>query len=336
MTTAIELNSYTHDKDQQSEINTKILVIEFEEDILSSMRGFLELNKIVGYKVTKTQVINVLKCNIDLGAIFIPESDSSGNSNFDLAIEINKARPELPMFVRFNENKTLDDLPEEEQKLFSGSYIGTEYDHLKELLDTFLFTRHYPNEFVKGIKDLSLESFKATFKGMDVISESPYIVKDKIIYGELFSLMPLESYWCRGYMMLQTDEINLLDVIKANKTSLPATDANFRHVNAVLGELSNMIWGSFKQNYGMEASVEVSRIRVEIPIIIDHSRSFISFGTDDPQLCFKYTLIDPDFEISPITIYQKFIFSLDWSPEKFKEHDKNVEELVENGSLEMF
>jgi len=148
--------------------------------------------------------------------------------------------------------------------------------------------------------------------------------------------MPLESSWFRGYMMLQSNEENIMDVIKAKKTMLNPMEPNFRHVNAILGELSNMIWGSFKHNYGISFSDDVGRIRVEVPTIINHSRNFISFGTDDPQLCFKYTLTDPENNLKPITLYQKFVFSLEWSPEKFTENEINVDELIDNGALELF
>ena len=49
------------------------------------------------------------------------------------------------------------------------------------------------------------------FPYAQVRSESPYVVHDRIIFGEVSTLIPIESSWCRGYMMLQTEEIALLD-----------------------------------------------------------------------------------------------------------------------------
>ena len=63
--------------------------------------------------------------------------------------------------------------------------------------------------------------------------ETPYIVRDRIIFGEVFSLIPLESSWCRGYMMLQTEEqadsgfFELLPAI--------AGKLDFRTANSFLG-----------------------------------------------------------------------------------------------------
>jgi hypothetical protein len=42
-----------------------------------------------------------------------------------------------------------------------------------------------------------------------VLAEAPTIVRDRLIYGEVYSLIPLEAAWCRGYMMLQIEERSL-------------------------------------------------------------------------------------------------------------------------------
>jgi len=335
MVTPVQLNSELHG-DEGQDLITKILVLEYDDTILNPLKIFLTSNNIIGYKVTKDKILSVLNCSVDLGAIFIPEMDEHGKGNIELAIEIHRARPELPIFLRRESDNTLSDYAIDIQRIFSGAYVNGQYEHLHEMLDTFLFTRHYPSEFVNSVKELTIESFKATFKNTTISVDSPYIVKDKIIYGELFSLMPLESSWCRGYMMLQTEEGNIMDVISSQKTSLNPMEPNFRDVNTVLGELSNMIWGGFKKRYGISLSDDISRVRVEVPIMINHTRKYISFGSDDPQLCFKYTLTDPEGKIGPILMYQKFVFSLDWSPENYEENEKNVDELVDNGALELF
>ncbi|MCQ4384351.1 chemotaxis protein CheX, partial [Clostridioides difficile] len=57
----------------------------------------------------------------------------------------------------------------------------------------------------------------------------------------------LESAWCRGYMLLQTSEQPLLDMIGGTRDAGRAPD--FRDVNSVLGELTNLVWGAFKNRY---------------------------------------------------------------------------------------
>ena len=69
-------------------------------------------------------------------------------------------------------------------------------------------------------------------------------MRDRIIYGELFSLIPLESNWCRGYMMLQTEEGPLVQFVEDDKTHIGVNEeVNFRDINQVLGEVTNLVWG---------------------------------------------------------------------------------------------
>ena len=332
MSTQVLANEISSD-DGQQEVVSKVIVYEYDKTSLTELHNFLGKNNLVGYKVTKDRIFKVLGSSVDLAGIFLPDVDQRGNSNLDLVLEIHRVRPELPIFLRCAETD-IHNYPNELRKVVVGAYRHGDYGNLKELVDTYLFSRHYPSEFVSAIKELSLDAFEAAFKGMNISVDTPYIVKDKIIYGELFSLMPLESNWCRGYMMLQSEEKSVLDVIEGKKTQVNALEATFRHVNAVLGELSNMIWGNFKNRY--TSADTVAKYRIEVPIIVNHARRFISFGSDDPQLCFKYTLSDPAGQLAPIVMYQKFVFSLDWSPEKYQENQQNVDDMVSNGELELF
>jgi hypothetical protein len=318
------------------ELLSKVIIIEHEESALAVLKDFFEQNQLVGYRATKNTILGVLNSSIDMGAIFLPAHDENGASNLALAVDIHKARPELPIFLRLAPAASPSDIPEEQKRACAGFYADNDRAQLKELIDTYLFSRHYPSEFVTEMKNLTLSAFEATFRDITIEVDPPYIIKDKIIYGELFSLLPLESNWCRGYMMLQSEEKNVLDVIAAHKTSLRPIEATFRHVNTVLGELSNMIWGAFKTRYGAAQNDAAGRIRVEVPIIVNHMRKFVSFGSDDPQLCFKFTLTDPAGKLAPVVMYQKFIFSLDWSPEKFAESVKDTDDMVSSGDLELF
>jgi hypothetical protein len=61
----------------------------------------------------------------------------------------------------------------------------------------------------------------------------------------------------------------------------------------------------------------------------------MSFGTDNPQLCFRFTLTDPTSGRAEI-LYTRFIFNLSWSPEEFKEFTLDPVTLVDSGELELF
>ena len=78
------------------------------------------------------------------------------------------------------------------------------------------------------------------------------------------------------------------------------------------------------------------RKQSQVPIIINHLHRYISFGSDNPQLCFKYTLNESADAGHRLEIYQKFVFNLNWSPEDFAENLTSVDELVESGELDLF
>ena len=330
-------NVLTRPNVEGHDVLCKVIVIEQGAERLSTLKSFFENCKLLGYRATRNNILSILSTNIDLGGVFIPETDDQGVSCTALAIAINHVRPDLPIFLCIDAGHKLEDLSENTQNAVVGTYTHGDVSRMQELVDTYLFSRHYPSEFISGIKEITSNTLKSSFKDIQLIADHPYIVKDKIIYGELFSLIPIETNWCRGYMMLQMEEGKILDAISAKRALINPPEPNFRHVNAVLGELSNMIWGGLKNKYGNKTlENSTGKVRVEIPIIVNHARKYISFGSDDPQLCFKFTLIDNNNSINPITIYQKFIFSLDWMPEKFAESNQNVTELVKGGELELF
>jgi predicted membrane protein len=65
---------------------------------------------------------------------------------------------------------------------------------------------------------------------------------------------------------------------------------------------------------------------------------YISFGSDNPQLCFRYTLTDKlPSQARSLVINQKFVFNLNWNPDDFAENETtSVEDLVSAGELDLF
>lgn len=322
--------------DEQYQVMSKVLVIEQDPNALEYLKKFCHENNLVGMRVNDERLTYLLKSSVDLGAIFLSENYvTDDKTGIEFGKMLHRTRPELPIFLRRNGGHAME-LSEEIQRLFAGNYELGEDEKIKKLIDSFLFQKHYPVNFVSGVKNVSINAMHASFQEIDITCEPPYLVKDKIIFGELLSLISLESSWCRGYMMIEVNENNLMKTIKTHKTQCDPADINFRDVNAVLSELSNMIWGGFKSRFISSESMHNTGHRVEIPIIINHRRKYISFGSDDPQLCFKYTLTDKNGKVAPITLFQKIIFSLNWNPEKFNESQKSVDEFVNSGDLEFF
>ncbi len=312
---------------------SKVLVLDNSTEHADAIKYFCDENHLVGLKVHKSNLESVLRSNIDLGAILYSENyGDSPEENAEIALMIHSVRSELPIIIRREQSATIDDLPENLRKVFCAAYVASDIGALRSVIDEFIFCLVYPNDLVRGISEITCGILSSQFKlDAHTSHETPYIVRDRIIFGEVFSLIPLESSWCRGYMMLQTEEQPILDFLASYRQTKEKLD--FRTANSFLGEITNLIWGSFKNRYIGDTTSEASRIQV--PLIVNHKHKYISFGTDNPQLCFLYTLTDETSGRS-VKLYQRFIFNLNWSPEDFKEVTHDVEALVDSGELELF
>jgi len=312
---------------------SKVLVLDDSYEHSQAIKQFCDENNLVALKVHKDRILPVLQSNIDLGAILYSESygDSSGE-NAEIASQIHAIRPELPIIIRREHSAKLDDLPEKHRSSFCGAYVSSDLPSLRKVIDEYIFSLEYPNALVRGITEITESVLSSQLTALKISLNTPYIVRDRVIFGEIFSLIPLESSWCRGYMMLQTEEEPILELIDRYSPSDPG--ANFRTVNSLLGEITNLIWGAFKNRFIGDATA-ISGNQVQVPLVVNHKHRYISFGTENPQLCFFYTLVDEDTG-REVKLYQRFIFNLNWSPDAFKEITTDVESLVDSGELELF
>lgn len=332
----------------ETQIVSKVLVHEFNEQALTLLRTICTDYKLVGLKVStgnntigikdaSNEIDDVLKSNVDLGAIFLTEeADHNGYTGLDLCQKINHARPELPIILRRVDKLDGSDLPESVQKAITGYYTLANPGALDEIIKKYVCSMYYPIELAQGIREISFSAFNNIIKDSTIACDQPYLVKDQIIYGELFSLIPLESEWCRGYMMLQTTENEILELIRSGRTHISANRPDFRDTNSVMNEITNMIWGGIKSRYFQGGETPSEAHRTQVPIIVNHLQKHISFGSTEPQLCFKYNIHNLDSKYPSVTIYQRLVFNLSWSPEKFAESDKTVDDFVDNGELEFF
>lgn len=312
---------------------SKLLVLEDSEAHAQRIKQFCDANDLVALKVRSGAVMSVLRTNIDLGGILFSETyGGSLEEGARIAAEIHRARPELPIIVRREKQATLAGLPDGAQQAFCAAFVTSDMNALRKVIDEYIFCLMYPNALLRGISEITLSVLSSQLKAFKISMDTPYIVRDRMIFGELFSLMPLESAWCRGYMMLQTEEAPFLDLLGRDGT--PQTAATFRHVNDLLGEVTNLVWGAFKNRY-IGDSRSTSGRQVQVPLLVNHKHKYISFGTENPQLCFRYTLTDESTNRSS-TLYERFAFNLEWSPEDFQEIAQDVTGLVESGEIELF
>ena len=320
-----------------STLISKVLVLDSDVECYDRIKKFCDANNLVGLKAQADNVMAVLKSNVDLGGILLSETFAgSAMGGIALAREIHEARPELPIFLRREKAAILYDLPVSDRKSFITAYTIDGIADLRAVIDECIFSLVYPNAMVRGITEMSRTTLASQFKDLVIDIETPYIVRDRLIFGEIFTLIPIESSWCRGYMTIQAEEASLLQLVKKDKTFMePSEGDDFRNLNGILGEITNLIWGAFKNRFVAESTR--SGHLAQVPIVVNHLHRYISFGSINPQLCFKCTLTDPkDSGAPPIVIYQRFVFNLSWSPEDFIENESSVNDLVESGELEVF
>ncbi len=314
---------------------SKVLVLDNSSECFGQIKQFCDQHGLVGLKVNSNNVMNVLSSNVDLGAILLSERYcKSLDDTMELAYQISEVRPELPIVLRRSSESNFDSLPEKQRKIFCRTYTIEDMSALQDVIDEYIFSLVYPNALVRGIAEMTLSVLGTQFKHLKASAETPYIVRDRIIFGEVFSLIPLESSWCRGYMMLQTEEDAVIEVLKLDDVIGGVDYATFRTVNDILGEVTNLTWGAFKTRFIADDDAGPGSTS-QVPIVINHLHKCISFGSSNPQLCFKYTLLDEKIGHS-ISLYQRFVFNLSWSPEDFKEIQISTDDLVDSGELELF
>jgi len=321
----------------EQKVVSKVLVLDTDPVSMEQTKIFCEEHGLIGLKVQPDNVMFVLKSNVDLGGVLIAENfGRKALGGIAMGRKINQVRPELPIFLRRESSHALDDLSERDRRPFRAAYTLQDMSFLKAALDESIFSLDFPQILLRGVSEMTKAALESQFIDMSAETETPYMVRDQLIYGELFTMIPIDSSWCRGYMMLQTEERGLVDLVKADRTHIVASAADdFRSLNSILGEITNLIWGAFKNRFMSVQGPGLSQSQV--PIVVNHLHRYISFGSSNPQLCFKYTMTDrTDTLAKPLVVYQKFVFNLSWSPENFSENAMSVTELVASGELELF
>jgi Chemotaxis phosphatase CheX len=312
---------------------SKVLVLDDSPQHLPRIKQFCGENNLVPVKIRTGAVMPVLRTNIDLGAILYSESyGGSPQEAARIAEEIHEARPELPIIIRRERQANLAGLPDALQHACCAAYVTSDLAALRKVIDEYIFCLIYPNALLRGIAEITESVLRGQLKQLSLTLDTPYIVRDRIIFGEVFSLIPLESAWCRGYMMLQTEEVAFLDMLGGKDAH--GNPLTFRNLNDLLSEITNLIWGGFKNRY-IESEDRVSGGQIQVPLVVNHKHKFISFGTENPQLCFRFTLAN-EARLRSAMLYARFIFNLNWLPEQFKEIPPDAANLVDAGELEFF
>ena len=318
-------------------IKSKVLVFEPDLGQQRFLRVFCEKNHLMGLRVDNLdRFIRTLNSELDLGALFLCEQEGEENRTKLRRVvrALSSMRPELPIFLRRIVRE--DGVEEDWSKRVAGSYLAEDEDTIRALIDTYIFNRYYPTEVIRQIQNDTQKSLENLFLGFTVGVDFPHLTRDRILYGEVLTLMRLESAWCRGYMMIEVCEAPIHELLV--HSSIPGMAKveegadDFRSVNSVLSELTNSVWGRIKAAMLDAQGETVSGYQAEIPSIINNNHNFITFGTDDPNLCFRYVMLDPEEKVEPFMIQQRFVFHLKWKPED-REEGQIVDRLVESGEI---
>lgn len=256
-----------------------------------------------------------------------------------IAAQLKALRPELPVILQQRSPGEPCDLPAALSQL-RGTCVANDLDGLGSMLDRHVFGVAFPDALVSGIVEITTARLASLFPSLNVSAGAPSIVRDRIIFGEVFSLIPLEGSWCRGYMLMQVEEEPLMAALGNGAAHGDAPHdapndgpADFREINSVLGELTNLVWGAFKNRF-LSGPVAGTQALVQVPLLINHRHRYISFGSDNPQLCFRYRLSAAGTN-RDVVIDQRFVFSLNWSPEHFDDSGESADPAA-YGEIDLF
>lgn len=311
----------------------KVLLLEHDPAHYASLLECCEELGLITVPRAAAAALEALSQHKDLGGVLLAEDLPCDHpDSLRLAIALHRQRPELPIFLRRTSTRPLS---EEEARAVTHPWPSGDIAALREHIDHSLFGMRYPTPLVDGVIELSCNAIRSMFPNAEVVAEPPYVVHDRIIYGQVSTLIALESTWCRGYMMLQTEEGALRQgMAQGMGYEGVGGDLGFRELNNLLGETTNLVWGAFKNRYIPPEAF--ANQQTQVPIVINHEQKYISFGSQDPQLCIRYLLTDPRRPRQPpVTIVQRFIFNLLFVPEAFIEFSASAGSAT-TGELEFF
>jgi hypothetical protein len=315
-------------------LKAKVVLLDGDAQQCQAIAEFCRDVGLEAFVLRAQDVLAALDQHKDLAGVLLSEDLAfSGEGELQLALQIHKQRPELPLFLRRTSPRALD---ASEHAVVRHQWTAPDMAALQASVERSIFSLLYPSSLVEGIVDLSAASLRSMFPNATLEVEPPYVVHDRIIHGEVSTLIALESTWCRGYMMLQTEENALRQgVVQGLGFGAAEGDLDFRELNNLLGETTNLIWGAFKNRYIPPQAF--ANQQTQVPIVINHARQYISFGSPDPQLCIRYHLKDAQRPQAPaLTIVQRFIFNLHWSPEQFTEYSARASDADHTGELDLF
>jgi len=273
-------------------ISTKIFMHDPSLDAVKAVKSITDDNNLIGIKSLDMDIVEFLMnselTSGDLSAIFLTEGvDSRGLSGFHIAEKINKCRSSLPVFMRLESGRSIQDLNEAQRDLVTATYTLDDLDHLEDICRRYLFAAHYPMQMVDLIRTLGRETLFQSFRNVKVVECSPFLVKDHMVSTYFASLIPLEVSPGKGYLMAQLKESDISRLICSSRTHLNKEFDDFDHVHQLVSEIVNMLWGKIRHAMYVEEDENLDRNPAQVPIIINYLRHYVGFGNVNPPRCFR-------------------------------------------------
>ncbi|MBP6250748.1 MAG: chemotaxis protein CheX [Leptothrix sp. (in: Bacteria)] len=315
--------------------SAKVLLLEHDPAQYQALLDLCDRIGLVPLPCTAADALPTLAQHKDLGGVLLAEDlPTDAPDSLPLARTIHRLRPELPIFLR--RDRRHPPLNPDDEAVIRFPWMTGELEELRQHVESSLFSLYYPPDLVEGLLTLSQDALQAFFPGAEITHDHPSVVHDRLIFGQVSTLIPIESTWCRGYMMLQTEEAALRQsVIQGLGMEGAGGDLTFRAMNNLLAETTNLIWGAFKNHYIPPQAFTTDQ--TQVPIVINHEQKYISFGSGDPQLCLRWRLADPRRpQLQPLIIVQRLIFNLLWSPEGYARFAADASPPGATGELELF
>lgn len=318
---------------ETTKLEAKVLLIDPDPVERQKLVDFCVAQGLMPLESEPGGALSLLEAHQDLAGLMISEALlTDASAGLAWTRSVHKLRPELPVFLRRTSARALSP---QEREFVQFEWSSSDMEQLRSSVDRTIFSLRYPTPLVHGIVELTCSALRSMFPNAVVEAQSPYVVHDRIIQGEVSTLIAIESTWCRGYMMLQTEENALRQGLIAGLSYEGlGGELSFRDLNNMLGETTNLIWGAFKNCYIPPEAF--ANQQTQVPIVINHAHKYISFGSTDPQLCIRYNLSEGKRpELPPLVIVQRFIFNLHWSPDQFAEYSAAADS-GPTGELDLF
>ncbi len=330
------------DKVDAVAINTKILIYDGDCEAVAIVKAISKGGSLITPKSEITDILDFLQnanySQTDISAIFLTEEkDDNQLSGFEIAKHIHRSRNNIPIFVRLTGNRTIKDLDSEHRKLVTGCYNKGDQGRLKEQADQFLFGYYFPPALVDIFVQSGLDVLEAMFKGCDVRQSMPFLVYDHITTTEYTSLLSVNFPFGNGVLALLIKEDDIKTLIQNDNTALNADQIDSDYMNQLISEAMNMYWGKVRHASDRAFEEKPPVQVINLPLVVNHTKNYISFGNNAPQLCFRYIVMQNETIPAPFIVEFKVVFNSLLNPESFvlKSGDDSEYE-VDDGFLELF